>query len=163
MVNIEMSESMVKAVEELSRNHTKSKVWFQYCTGRITASKIKAVCHTDPAKPSQSLIKQICYPQEFVFQSKQTKWGYSHEEMARKIYDTQMKESHTNFVAIESGLTINSPMALHGSNTRWQSYLQLLWYWYFRNKMPLCTCYRLMLLLHTRNSVFQSIKMVKFA
>jgi len=31
--------------------------------GRITASKFKSACHTDPASPSISLITAICYPE----------------------------------------------------------------------------------------------------
>ena len=41
--------------------------WFAQRSGRITASKLKAACHTDPAFPSISLIKQkICYPHWFI-------------------------------------------------------------------------------------------------
>ncbi len=32
----------------------KSDLWFTYRAGRVTASKMKSVCHTDCANPSQS-------------------------------------------------------------------------------------------------------------
>ena len=78
-----------------------------YRSGRITASRMKAVCHTDPGKPSQSLIRQICYPQSFAFSSRQTKWGCSHEVDARKLYEKKMKEFHKGFDVSDSGFIIN--------------------------------------------------------
>ena len=44
-------------VEKACREQYKSRVWFKYRAGRITASKMKAVCHTNPANPAQTLIK----------------------------------------------------------------------------------------------------------
>ncbi len=35
--------------------------------GRITASIIKSVCHTDSTNPSQSLVKLISYPVDFLW------------------------------------------------------------------------------------------------
>ena len=66
------SENQVKAVEEMARKQSMFKAWFQFRRGRITASKMKSVCHTDPDQPSQSLIKQICYPESAMFCSKAT-------------------------------------------------------------------------------------------
>ena len=36
---------------------------------------MKAVCHTDPAKPFKSLTKGISYPEAFSFTIKATSWG----------------------------------------------------------------------------------------
>jgi len=47
---------------------------------------MKAVCHTDPANPAQSLIKSIFYPVELLFSSKETDWGQKQEKVARDLY-----------------------------------------------------------------------------
>ena len=46
---------MTLAIEKETRLQSNSKFWFKYRAGRVTASRMKAVCHTDPANPSQKL------------------------------------------------------------------------------------------------------------
>ena len=77
-VNVVITSSMASSIENETKQQSKSKLWYKYRSGRVTASKMKSVCHTDPAKPSQSLIKQICYPQYYTFRSRQTDWGCKH-------------------------------------------------------------------------------------
>ena len=78
--------------------------WFAQRAGRITASKMKAAYHTDPAFPSISLIKQICYPHWFRFSSEATKWGCDHESIAIGLYAEDMVKQHSGF---RSGLCIH--------------------------------------------------------
>ncbi len=104
---VDVSQQMAVAVEKESREQYKSRVWFHYRAGRITASKMKSVCHTNPANPAQSLIKQVCYPPMHTFTSKQTKWGCTHEKAARDYYEKRMKKSHTAFSNTNSGFVIN--------------------------------------------------------
>jgi len=66
---------------------------------------MKAVCHTNADKPSQSLIKTICYPKAFSFTSKATSWGCQHERQARDLY---IKDHHDGFTVTDSGLVISS-------------------------------------------------------
>ena len=49
------------AVEAKTRDQSNSKLWFRLRAGRVTASKFKSVCHTDPASPSLSLMISICH------------------------------------------------------------------------------------------------------
>lgn len=58
-------------VEQRTRDQSKSKLWYSYHAGRITASKFKV--STDAAMPSQSLIKSVCYPEQYKFTSAATK------------------------------------------------------------------------------------------
>ena len=106
-VDIAWTENMAVYVEESTRDQHNSKLWFKFRSGRITASKMKSVCRTDAANPSQSLIKQICYPQLFKFSSRQTDWGCAHERAGRNRYEVKMKESHSNFSVCDVGLIIN--------------------------------------------------------
>ena len=56
-------------VEQHTKEQSKSRLWYSYRAGRITASKFKAAVSTDAAMPSQSLIKSICYPEQHKFSS----------------------------------------------------------------------------------------------
>ena len=68
---------------------------------------MRAICHTNLADPSQSLIKSICYPETFQFTSKATEWGCSHEKLAKEMYEKVSKSQHQNFSIEENGLFIN--------------------------------------------------------
>ena len=47
---------------ENSTKGRKSAVWFTQLAGRITTSKMKSACTTDPGNLAQSPIQQVCYP-----------------------------------------------------------------------------------------------------
>ena len=79
-----ISIEQAKAIEEATRNQSKSSLWFDMRAGRITASKFHQACHTDPASPSISLIKDVCYGSKF--SSKATAWGNTHEKHALDRY-----------------------------------------------------------------------------
>jgi len=67
-----VTDEMTTNFEKERRVQSKSSLWFQYRAGRVTSSRMRVVCHTNPANPSQSLIKSICYPLEC---SKERNWG----------------------------------------------------------------------------------------
>ena len=67
---------------------------------------MKAACHTDPAFPSISLIKQICYPHWIRFSSEVTEWGCDHESIALRLYVKDMGKQHSGFRCFQSGLCI---------------------------------------------------------
>ena len=68
---------------------------------------MKAACHTDPASPSVSLIKQICYLKKSSFSTSATKWGCNHEDMVCQLYLNEMQKQHTEFECVMSGLVIS--------------------------------------------------------
>ena len=106
-VTLTVTHEMAEQVELQTRQQANSKLWFKYRAGRVTASNMKAVCHTDSTKPSKSLIKRICYPELFVFTSKQTDWGRKHEKLAREEYIKAVSKDHQNLQVLENGLVIN--------------------------------------------------------
>ena len=65
------------AVEKSTRSQANSKLWFRIRTGRITASRFKAVCNANPACLAKSLIFAIRYPEIAKFRSRQTTWGHA--------------------------------------------------------------------------------------
>jgi len=74
---------MAQSIEKTTRDH---KVTLNCGLHTVLALRMKLVCHTNVANPSQSLIKSICYPEAFSYVSKQTEWGCKHEKKARDIY-----------------------------------------------------------------------------
>lgn len=58
-VKVNITNDMAIAVERETRLQSNSTLWFKYRAGRVTASRMKAVCHTDASNPSQSLVKSI--------------------------------------------------------------------------------------------------------
>ena len=99
---------MTKAVVEATRDQSQSILWYKYRAGRVTTSRMKAVCHTKPAYPAQSLIKCICYPEAFNFSSIAAIWGCQHEKRAaRDTYENQMVSKHSGFVVSNCGLVTN--------------------------------------------------------
>ena len=81
---MDISSEQAKLIEEVTKSQSKLPLWFQMRAGRITASKFYKACHTDPASPSVSLIKEVCYGSSFT--SKATTWGCTHENEAVSQY-----------------------------------------------------------------------------
>ena len=53
-VSISLTEGMSIAVEAANRLQAKCKLWYKFRSGRVTASRMKAVCSTTIANPSRS-------------------------------------------------------------------------------------------------------------
>ena len=104
---LHLTSEMVEAVEKETRDQSQFKLWYRYRAGRVTASKMKAVCRTNVDQPSQSLIKSICYPEAFRFTTPATSWGCNHEKSARDSYKESRKTAHAQFSVIDSGLVLN--------------------------------------------------------
>ena len=111
---------MVDRLEQVTREQSKSKHWFRFRAGRITASQLKQVLHTDPHQPSLSLLKSVCYPEIRRFSTKATSWGCTHEKDALEAYKKKMTGSHEGlkisncgfFVSVEHPFLGASPDAL---------------------------------------------------
>ena len=84
-----------------------SRDWFRFRAGRVTASVMKAVCHSDPENPSESLVMKICYPSNYKVKTTATEWGCKHERDAKEQYCTRMIENHQNFSYRHSGLILS--------------------------------------------------------
>ena len=105
--SLSVTKEQAQELEEVTRNQSLSKLWFQYRAGRVTASMLKAAVHTDATQPSQSLIKKICYPESCTFTSEATEWGLKHEKTALEAYYSDMKKKHSNFKVEASGLVLH--------------------------------------------------------
>lgn len=103
----ELIKDQILTIERHTKAQYASDLWFKHRAGRITASKMKAACRTDPASPSISLIKQICYPKQCSFSTAATRWGCEHEDIAKELYITEMQKEHTEFDSFCLGLVVS--------------------------------------------------------
>ena len=106
-VTIEITPEQAKIIEEDTRKQSSSNAFFLHRSGRIGASMSKQACQTNPAQPSHSLIKTICYPHIFRFTKAATEHGCKHEKQALAAYELAMKERHVNFSVKECGMFVN--------------------------------------------------------
>ena len=74
--------------------------------GRVSASKLKAVCCTDIATPALSVISSVCHPELKRFQTSATACGCKHEE-GRQAYIHQYTLAHENHNVKDCGLFIH--------------------------------------------------------
>ena len=114
--DINISEQQVEAVELSTKSQSKSPLWVNMRTGRITASRFKAASHTSPASPSISLIMSICHPEISTFKTAATCWGCDHEQVARDKYITLSSVSHQSFKVEESGFFISTEYSFVGAS-----------------------------------------------
>ena len=52
--SIDITSEMCDLIEKETRSQSKSKLWYKYRAGRVTASRMRAVCHTIPSNATQS-------------------------------------------------------------------------------------------------------------
>lgn len=69
---VQVSLDKCAAIEQLTRTQCRSRYWFQFREGRITASLFKEVILAK-SPPPKSLITRICYPQAYSFSNKATR------------------------------------------------------------------------------------------
>ena len=98
--------SQQENLEELTRVQSKSKDWYKYRAGRITASRFYQITHTNPHMPALSLIHSVCYPQTNQFSSKATRYGCAHEKDAIEAYKLQIT-SHDEVEVFPSGFVVS--------------------------------------------------------
>jgi len=78
-------------VESATSEPASSKLWHQFRIGRITASKMKAVCATSCENPSLNLLRSICYPTEAKFLQRQPDCRRLQEKIIRDILSINMR------------------------------------------------------------------------
>lgn len=74
-VSIVITEDQASTLESVTRTQSKSKLWYQYRAGRITASNMKSACATKVDNPSMSFINQVCYPSAQKLNTLPIQWG----------------------------------------------------------------------------------------
>ena len=111
---IPVSVKQCEALEAAARGQATSRVWFWMRIGRITASKLKAVCSTDPAMPSLCLIMSVCHPRLPQFQTTAT--ICEHESKAREKYKSMYTLLHQQFSITVCGFFIHPDHPFMGTS-----------------------------------------------
>ena len=92
-VDLNLSDEDIQSIEKETVDQASGSPLFRHRAGRIGASKCRAASHTDPAQPSQALVKAICYPHIFRFTTAAKKHGCKHEGMAIAKYEKTMRKT----------------------------------------------------------------------
>ena len=79
---VSITEEQASLVESKTRLQSISRLCLRMRTGRVTASRFKAVCQSNLAQPSHSLVMALCHPEIAKFKSSATNWGCKHEKTA---------------------------------------------------------------------------------
>ena len=80
----------------------------KYRSGRITASQLYQVVHTNPHAPSLSLLCAVCYPATVKFTTKATKYGCEHEKDAVKVYKERMQGRYNELNITPAGFVVST-------------------------------------------------------
>ena len=106
-LEVPLSDSDIDLIEHDTREQSHGAAFFKHRAGRIGASVCYSVTHTNPAQPSVSLIKRICYPQLFKVNSKAVNHGIKNESKAIDAYKSVMSSKHKDFSVKKCGVYID--------------------------------------------------------
>lgn len=115
-LNIQVSGDDCRKIQEITIEQSASQMWFEQRIGRITASHFKGATRTSVAKPSLSLIKQICYPLECTFKTAATEWGKKHEKDALEAYKHENQICHEQLELKPVGLCVHPDYPYFGAS-----------------------------------------------
>ena len=116
MASITSSTVQQNHLEEITRSQVKSKLWMKYRSGRITASRLYQVVHTNSHAPSLSLLCAVCYPATVKFTTKATKYGCEHEKDAVKLYKERMQGKHNKLNIMPAGFVVSTKNPIFGAS-----------------------------------------------
>ena len=103
---ITVTEQQAMQVESKTKLQANSRLWYQMRAGRITASRLKVACRTNPAQPSISLIMAVCHPEMSKFKTVATNWGCENEKVAISRHLSISLKRHHKFQVRECGFFI---------------------------------------------------------
>ena len=72
IINYSVNIEQQSIIERITRNQATCKNWYKIREGRVTASKVYQVTRTSLHNPSKSLLQQVAYPMDSLFQSEAT-------------------------------------------------------------------------------------------
>ena len=102
----EVSAKQAEQIERCTRKQQKSSLWFAARAGRITASKMHAVCATNIMSPALSTVKNVCYPKNTCTTADMI-WGITNEAEAMKAYIKKTRGQHGSQEVATCGFFIN--------------------------------------------------------
>lgn len=102
--NIEINDSYIDEVNKVSQGQASNVMWKYQRKGRLTASNFYSASHYRGDDTDNYIVKRCLGEAEFT--SKATKYGISHEPLARKRYFDKISHDHTSFQCSQTGLFV---------------------------------------------------------
>ena len=107
LMDIKLTEEQADFIENTTKQQSNSLLWKDMRIGRITASIVYDVLHTNIDKPSASVIKTICTPGKKL-NVPAIKLGQENKPVALKACEAIMKNDHEDLKIIKSGLKLST-------------------------------------------------------
>ena len=107
MSSYKISDEESHNLQEATQLQSKCRLWSTHRAGRITASNFKSAVRTNPDKPSISLVKKLCYPQQHAFSTNAMRWGCDHESTAVEEFLDWFSVEHEDCNFSNCGFLIN--------------------------------------------------------
>ena len=95
-------------LSEVTQAQSSSMTWYTQRAGRITATRVYDILHTNKVSPAPSLIRDICSDEPSTARSDAMTWGNNHEDDAHADYTAWMTLQHTDIKVSKAGLTLDS-------------------------------------------------------
>lgn len=113
---MKFSQDVLEFINSSTTNQSDSLVWHEQRAGRVTSSTVHAVLHTNPDKPSKSLLMKICKPRTHPLKSEAVQWGNKQEPKALCAYQHFVKQEHNNVNVKREGLKIADELPFIGAS-----------------------------------------------
>ena len=105
--SITVSASTVEYICSITEKQSRSPIWHELRTGRITASIAHEVLHTNMENPSTSLVLRICKESEMkTSKVPSLRWGIDNEKVALEEYCLMLSIEHQNYKIKDCGLRL---------------------------------------------------------
>ena len=102
-----LSSASVNYMYKQTKQQSKSQLWHEIRTGRITASSAHDVLHTKLENSSVSLVKRTCSESKNVlYKCAIIKMGLDHEKVALEQFCVLIAKEHNSFEIQECGLKL---------------------------------------------------------
>ena len=93
-----------------------STTWQEMRVGRITASRVHSVLHTNAENPAPSVVKSICTPSSDLSHVPAIQWGRDNESAAIRRYKEEHLAHHPDLQVTPSGLWLSEEHSFIGAS-----------------------------------------------
>jgi len=113
---LKLTDEQRKFIQQSTVLQSASLTWKSIRVGRITASTVYDVLHTDQCHPSKSIIKKLCTEGPDLTHIESIKWGCDNEHHALATYKKSLELEHGEVTIEKSGLLIHEQYHFLGAS-----------------------------------------------
>ncbi|XP_033098536.1 uncharacterized protein LOC117102393 [Anneissia japonica] len=104
---LDVTNEQIKQFIDRTAAQGDSPIWHEMRLGRITASKVHSVLHTNTENPAKSVLQGICSPMGNLASIPAIQWGRKHGDTAAKHYENFVQNHHMDSSISKTGLWIS--------------------------------------------------------